>query len=73
MPTVQKAATTASPRPPLTVQQAARELALSVYTLRAWIASRRVAYIRLGRTIRIPHEEVDRLLDAGFVPAERRR
>ena len=39
---------------PRTVAEAADELGLSVHTIRTWIASRRVAHIRLGRAIRIP-------------------
>src|SRR5262245_13618341 len=38
---------------PRTVAEAADELGLSVHTIRAWIAGRRIAHIRLGRAIRI--------------------
>jgi excisionase family DNA binding protein len=54
------------------VAEAADELGLSVHTIRAWIAGRRIAHIRLGRAIRIPAGEVRRLIDAGTVPAERK-
>jgi len=56
---------------PRTVAEAAEELGLSVHTVRAWIASRRLAHIRLGRAIRIPAAELRRVIDAGTVPAER--
>jgi excisionase family DNA binding protein len=56
---------------PRTVAEAADELGLSVYTIRAWIASRRIAHIRLGRSIRIPAAELRRVIEAGTVPAER--
>lgn len=60
---------------PRTVVQAAEELNLSRATIRAWIAQRRLGYIRLGRSVRIPAAEIQRVLEAGFVPAapERRR
>jgi excisionase family DNA binding protein len=56
---------------PRTVAEAAEELGLSVHTVRAWIANRRLAHIRLGRAIRIPADELRRVIDAGTVPAER--
>ena len=55
---------------PRTVAEAADELGLSVYTIRAWIASRRIGHIRLGRAIRIPADELRRVIEAGTVPAE---
>jgi excisionase family DNA binding protein len=58
---------------PLKVTEAAEALGLSVACVRAWIASRRIGFIRLGRAIRIPHAEVERLIQAGTVPARERR
>jgi excisionase family DNA binding protein len=58
---------------PRTVEQAAEELNLSKATIRVWIAQRRLGHIRLGRAIRIPVQEIQRVQDAGYVPAERRR
>jgi excisionase family DNA binding protein len=57
---------------PRTVQQAARELNVAVSTIRAWIGQRRIGYVRLGRAIRIPPDEILRLLEQGFMPAKRR-
>lgn len=56
---------------PRTVEQAAAELNLSRATIRAWIAQRRMGHVRLGRAIRIPSEEIRRLLTAGYVPPAR--
>ena len=53
----------------LTVPQAADRLGLRPSTMRAWIAARRIAFVRLGRAIRIPAREVERLLTDGYVPA----
>lgn len=58
---------------PLTVRQAAEELSLSVHTVRAWLASRRIGFMRMGRSIRIPTVEVRRILEEGFVPARKSR
>jgi excisionase family DNA binding protein len=60
-----------APRPerPRTVQEAADELGLSVHTIRAWIASRRLGHLRLGRAIRIPASEIRRIIEESTVPA----
>jgi len=58
---------------PRTVDQAAEELNLKPITVRAWIAQRRIGHVRLGRAVRIPAAEIQRLLEAGYVPAERSR
>ncbi|MDA1307508.1 MAG: helix-turn-helix domain-containing protein [Acidobacteria bacterium] len=58
---------------PRTVDQAAEELSLKPSTMRAWIAQRRIGHVRLGRAVRIPAAEIQRLLEAGYVPAERSR
>lgn len=57
--------------PPLRVATAAAALGLSIHTIRAWIFQRRIAHVRLGRSIRIPASEIRRLLEAGHTPAER--
>jgi excisionase family DNA binding protein len=54
---------------PRTVREAAEELGLSVHTVRAWIASRRLGHLRLGRAIRIPAAEIRRVLEESAVPA----
>jgi excisionase family DNA binding protein len=55
---------------PLTIRQAAAALNVSVHTVRAWVWQRKLGFVRLGtRTIRIPANEVQRLLDGGYVPA----
>ena len=55
-----------------TVEEAATALGLSVSTLRAWVATRRIGFCRLGRAIRIPEAEIERLVERGFIPAVRR-
>ena len=47
----------------LTVEQAAQGLGLSVHTVRAWIAKRKIGCVRLGRAVRIPASEIERLVE----------
>jgi excisionase family DNA binding protein len=54
---------------PRTVGEAAEELGLSVHTIRAWIAARRLAHVRLGRAIRVPAAEIRRVLERSAVSA----
>jgi excisionase family DNA binding protein len=66
--------TTAKPRRPAperprTVAEAAEELGLSVHTVRAWIAARRIGHLRLGRAIRIPASEIRRVIEENTIPA----
>lgn len=65
--------TTVQQRPerPRTVCEAAEELGLSVHTIRAWVANRRIAHLRLGRAIRIPAAEIRRVIEKSTVPAVR--
>ena len=58
-------------RAPRTVEQAASELNISVHTVRAWVSGRKIGYVRLGRLIRIPVAEIERLLTTGAVPPKR--
>jgi excisionase family DNA binding protein len=46
---------------PRTIRQAAAELNVSEFTIRAWVGQRRIAHVRLGRCIRIPAAELRRL------------
>ena len=57
----------------LSVRDAATELGLSVACIRAWVASRRITFVRLGRAIRIPRHVVTLLIEQGTVPARERR
>ena len=52
-----------------TVRQASRLLEISPHTLRAWIAVRKVGVVRLGRAVRIPLTEIERLIERGQSPA----
>jgi len=53
----------------LTLPEAAAKLKLSTVTLRAWAARRRIATVKLGRSVRVPEREIERLIEAGLTPA----
>lgn len=53
----------------LTVPEFADALTLKASTIRAWISSRRVAAVHLGRAVRIPASEVQRIVAEGTIPA----
>lgn len=45
-----------------TVKQAAEILTLAEVTIRLWITQGKIKPVRLGRAIRIPRSEIDRLM-----------
>lgn len=54
------------------VPEAAGEMNISVKTLWNWIAQGRIAVVRIGgRAVRIPQQEIDRLIEEGYSPARR--
>jgi excisionase family DNA binding protein len=53
----------------LTVNETAAELNLSTGTIRAWLLSRKLTAVRLGRAVRIPRTELERLIGEGTTPA----
>jgi excisionase family DNA binding protein len=53
----------------LTVNETAVEMNLSVGTIRAWLLSRKLGCVRLGKAVRIPRSEIQRLIDQGSTPA----
>ena len=55
----------------VTLQEFAGLLNISVHTARHWAATRRIAIVRLGRAIRVPMREIERLVEKGTVPATR--
>lgn len=56
----------------LSVPDAAEALTLKQKTIRAWIAARRIESVRIGRSVRVPLHEVERLIEKGTVPARQR-
>lgn len=55
----------------LKVPEAAEMLALSQKTVWQWIGERRIGVVRLGRAVRVPLTEIERLMEEGSTPAQR--
>jgi excisionase family DNA binding protein len=53
----------------LTVAEAAEALRIKPATVRAWVLRRMINSFRIGRSVRISVEEIDRVLRAGLRPA----
>jgi len=53
----------------LSVPEFASALNLTVACVRRWILEQRIATVKLGRLIRIPSSEVERLISSGLRPA----
>ena len=53
----------------LTIPEAAERLGLKEATLRAWILHRKISYRKIGRAVRIPLSEVERINQESLIPA----
>jgi excisionase family DNA binding protein len=53
----------------LTVIEVGQRLGLKPATIRMWIAKRKMAHVKLGRSVRIPETEIDRVIRENTVPA----
>lgn len=51
------------------LEAAARRWNISVKTARAWVSQGRVAHVRVGRGIRVPLSEINRVIEEGYRPA----
>jgi len=54
------------------VQVAAQAWNVSVKTAWNWIAEGRVGVVRLGRSVRVPQAEIERLVNEGYTPPRHR-
>ena len=57
-----------SPRSLVSTKEAADALGLRPATLRSWMGQRRIEVVHLGRSVRIPNTEVERLIGEGRIP-----
>jgi excisionase family DNA binding protein len=58
----------------LRVEEAADLLTVKPSTLRAWLQTRRIGKVRIGRrAVRIPTAEVERIIAEGTIPAREAR
>jgi len=53
----------------VSVPQVAERLNVTRACIRRWILERRLAVVKVGRLIRIPASEIDRLIQSGLRPA----
>jgi excisionase family DNA binding protein len=53
----------------LSVQEFADALNITVACARRWVLERKITTVKLGRLIRIPASEVERLVNSGLRPA----
>jgi excisionase family DNA binding protein len=53
------------------VPEAALEFNVAPKTVWNWVGQGRIATVRIGRSVRIPHAEILRLIEEGTTPARR--
>ena len=51
------------------VVQFAEIFGITTACVRRWLLLRKISHVKLGRLVRIPGSEAERLIDAGLVPA----
>ena len=53
----------------LSPREFAQKLSISRWTVYAWISEGRIKSVKIGRLVRIPESEVDRIVEEGFQEA----
>jgi excisionase family DNA binding protein len=53
----------------LTIEQAADLLGLRPVTVRMWAAARKITRCKIGRAVRIPESEIERIITSTKIPA----
>ena len=54
----------------LNLQEGAKELKLSIHTLRAWIYQKRIPCVRLGRRVLLRREDLEEFVNRNLVNAK---
>jgi excisionase family DNA binding protein len=57
----------------LSVPQFANALGVTPACIRRWILERKITTVKLGRLIRVPDSEIERLVNSGLRPARTAR
>ncbi len=57
----------------LSVPEFAEVLGVTIACVRRWLLERRITFTKIGRLVRIPASEVERLVADGMSPAKARR
>lgn len=54
----------------LTIQDFASALQVTKACVRRWISERKITIVKIGRLVRIPADEIDKLVNKGTRPAQ---
>jgi len=54
----------------LDLREGAKELKLSIHTLRAWIYQKRLPCVRLGRRVLLRREDLENLINKNLIEAK---
>ena len=54
----------------LTLVDFCRPLGITLSCARRWVLDRKIAIVKVGRLVRIPRDELERIVNAGLRPAE---
>ena len=57
----------------LRVNEFAAVLDVTPACVRRWLLERKIASVRIGRLVRIPRDEANRIVESGFRPAMKTR
>jgi excisionase family DNA binding protein len=52
----------------ITVNECAAELGVTIACIRRWVLERRIAVVKIGRLVKIPQTEIERIVTEGFRP-----
>ena len=63
----------ANPQKLLTIPDFALPLGVTKACVRRWLLERKIAYVKVGRLVRIPADELERIISEGYRPAKPRR
>jgi excisionase family DNA binding protein len=56
----------------LDLKEGAKELRLSIHTLRAWIFQRRIPFVRLGRRVLLRKQDVEDFVNKNLIEPQER-
>ena len=56
----------------LNLQEGAKELKISIHTMRAWVFQKRLPFVRLGRRVLLRREDVEDFVRRNVVEARER-
>jgi excisionase family DNA binding protein len=57
----------------LRVAEVAARLGVRESTIRLWLAQRKLAHVKLGRCVRVPESEIERVVRENLIPAKANR